>query len=213
VRRWFTPRAFTPRAEAARRSRCRNFRLATGWVFAFLSFVGVGAGSYPSAEASESAANLTAPPQAVESQLTRGPAVTVGLGYQYTAIGAQIIYYFPFGHLNVAPYLGGGWTAENSSAPVNGAAGVSVLYGVHHRLLVDGCVGYLRTDYLNLHGTVVDHHRVYGFSTGIGYEHWASNGSIIRIVPGFSFPLNARLGGEDERPAFTFTLGVGSKLW
>jgi hypothetical protein len=140
---------------------------------------------------------------------TSGIALAVGLGYEYSGLGAQALYYIrtPGAPVFITPHAGVG-----SLGIIGFAAGVSAALGFRHRLIADLSYAMYGVKELSLHGTLADERIVYGVNAGIGYEYMANSGFLIRALVGGSYPLDAYIDDDERVVFFTLGFGLGWKL-
>jgi hypothetical protein len=93
-------------------------------------------------------------------------------------------------------------------------AGLSASWGDRHRILADvgyGRVGFL---YLDLHGTTISGHSLYGAQGGVGYEFVGTGGFVVRFVPvGFGHVVDPRYGTYGMGFMYNLNLSLGWKIW
>jgi hypothetical protein len=139
-----------------------------------------------------------------------GLAFAIGLGYEYGLVGGQLLYFYRPGELPlfVTPHAGIGFFGDFSYC-----VGLSTAWGTRHRAVLDaswGAVGFAK---LNLHGVIVDERASYGLHGALGYEYTGDKGFIVRALGGAAYQIDARLGESEKGVLFTFSLGIGLKLW
>ncbi len=148
---------------------------------------------------------------------TSGLALLGGLGTQYGSAGFTAEYYLPIGPwpLHVAPFASlGRWVIAGTNGAFAPAGGVALAFGHRHRIYADVSFGPMRSQTLQLHGTVVDARLLYGLETGIGWEYMAASGFTLRILPlGLAVGLDPRLPAGGHTAYYAPAAAIGWKLW
>lgn len=155
------------------------------------------------------------PPGGAGRRERSGPAAAVGAGNPYAGIGLQLAYYQRLGRvpLHLVPYLSAGSWLDEQRTRIGFAAGGALVYGRAHRVLVEALYGVQGSEFLALHGVLVDARSVSGVHLGVGYEYLTSPGIFLRVAPGVSYPLAGYTPGTERSLAFALTAGLGWKLW
>jgi tetratricopeptide (TPR) repeat protein len=140
-----------------------------------------------------------------------GPALAVGLGNPFGALGAQLSYYLqqPEQPFALAPYasLGVFPASKDHDSALAVLGGAMVLYGQRDRWFVDGSFGTIGVEWLRLHGTTAAYRSIHGVTFALGREWMYSTGILLRLCFGVAVLTDAVPVSQRWAPTIGFAFG------
>lgn len=113
---------------------------------------------------------------------TSGLGISVGIGSQYTFLGAQAAYYvqLPRSRMRVAPYAAIGAHCGSDDCTTGKMFGLLGSWGRKHRLLVDMFAGTVTARTISAHGESGVTQGYWGMGIAAGYEYMTFDGFFVR---------------------------------